>query len=174
MALQMLNKSCVERVKLPNREPLHPSHNGMNIQLSPNQEPSPFEVLDVQVRSRQNAGQSRLSVRFWCRHARHDDQLRMPGLSWYDANLLQHFIRQLASTRRIRPHQTDLPDAGLRLTGSVQRQAGRLTTGRTIRIEPLPGANQAFAPFEINGSQTDIRNHAGQLYQRMWEAFCRG
>lgn len=146
----------------------------MNIELSTAQETAPLEVIDLQVLARPSAGKSLLSVRFLCRRDREDNQLKMPPLSWFDASQMQRFTHDLAGAQYPDVIQADLIDAGLRLTGSVRRITGRWTTGRTIRVEPLPSSPKPFAPFTIHASHTDLKTYAGKLYNRLWEVFTRG
>ncbi|MFD2569098.1 hypothetical protein ACFSUS_00540 [Spirosoma soli] len=145
----------------------------MNIELATASKTSPLEVLDLQVSLRPSAGRSLLSVRFLCRNETHANHLHMPTLSWYDAHQLQQFSQELATARFPETCQTDLTEAGLRLTGSVRRLAGRWTTGRTIKVEPLPSAPSQFAPFTIHASHLDVTTYAQKLYNRLWEVFTR-
>lgn len=146
----------------------------MNIELSTSTETAPLEVLDLQVTTRPSLGSSLLSLRFLCWKNRQANHLQVPPLSWYDANQLQRFSQELASAHFPETCQVDLPDAGVRLTGSVRRIAGHWVAGRTIRVEALPSADRRFAPFTIHGSQSDISSYARKLYSRLWEAFTRG
>lgn len=146
----------------------------MNIELATGSEKAPLEVLDFDVIPRLAAGQSSLLVRLLCRRGVQDNHLKLPPLSWYDASQLQRFSQQLAAARHPETVQTDLVDAGLRLTGSVRRVAGHWSNGRTIQVEPLPNASKNFAPFTIHASNHDIRTYSTKLYNRLWEAFTRG
>lgn len=146
----------------------------MTIELTTASETSPVEVLDLEVSSRRSTGPALLSVRFLCRSDRYARHLHMPTLSWFDASLLQDFSQRLASSRHPDRCEVTLVDAGLRLTGSVRRLAGRWTTGRVIRIEPLPSAALQFAPFTIYASHHDVTTYARKLYNRLWEVFTRG
>jgi hypothetical protein len=146
----------------------------MNIELATGSKTAPLEVLDLQVSSRPSAGRSSLSVCFLFRKEGIANRLQMPTLSWFDASRLQQFSQQLAAARFPETCQTDLIDAGLRLTGSVRRLAGRWTTGRTVRVEPLPSAATQFVPFTIHASHLDVTTYAHKLYNRLWEAFTRG
>ncbi|WP_461129048.1 hypothetical protein [Spirosoma aerophilum] len=143
----------------------------MNIELSTSSQRSPLEVIDVQVSSRRKAGKSLLSLRFLCSNNRLLNHLHMPELSWYDAHQLQRFSRELAVAQYPEISQVDLIDAGLRLTGTVRRLAGKWTTGRTIHIEPLPSSATQFVPFTIHASHHDVKTYAGKLYNRLWELF---
>lgn len=146
----------------------------MNIEFTTASERSPLEVLDLNVTSRPVAGRSSILVRFLCRKGVQDNHLKMPPLSWFDASQLQRFSQELATARHPETVQIDLVDAGIRLTGSVRRVAGHWTTGRTIRIEPLPNASTLFAPFTIHASHLDVRTYSRKLYNRLWEVFTRG
>lgn len=146
----------------------------MNIELSTASKTSPLEVIDLHVSARRTAGKSLLSVRFLCRDERNQNHLHLPELSWFDANQLQRFSQELAHTQYPMISQTNLIDAGVRLTGSVRRLAGTWTTGRTIRIEPLSTASYQFTPFTIHASLHDVKTYAGKLYNRLWELFTRG
>ncbi|WP_375445418.1 hypothetical protein [uncultured Fibrella sp.] len=140
----------------------------MNIELSTSAEPAPFELLDVLVQNRRDNNRSLLSLHFVGKRGRQTDRLKMPLLTWFDANRLQQFTYQLAhSTRPADRCHIDLPDAGLRLTSGGKNQ-------RSIRVEALPSAQRRFTPVEINGSATGLRDYAKVLYTRLWEAFCRG
>lgn len=146
----------------------------MNIELTTASERAPLEVLDLDVTSRLAAGRSSLLVRFLCRKGVQDKHLKLPPLSWFDASQLQRFSQELATARHPQSVQTDLVDAGLRLTGSVRRVAGHWTTGRTIHIEPLPSSAKPFVPFTIHASHHDVRTYSKKLYNRLWEVFTRG
>lgn len=146
----------------------------MNIELATASETAPLEVLDLQVSARPATGKSLLLLRFLFRSERHTNHLHLPNLTWFEANQLQRFSENLAATHYPESCQLDLPDAGLRLTGSVRRLAGRWTTGRTVRIEPLPSSANQFLPFTIHASHTDIKTYAGKLQNRLWEVFTRG
>ena len=142
----------------------------MEFELTTLSETSPLEVLDMLVQNRREADRSLLSVRFECRRGRERDHLKLPLLTWFDANQLQQFIQRVALSHRVDTCQMDLPDAGLRLTGSGRRAAAE----RTIRVEPLPHAQHRFSPFAINGNQMSLNRYTRLLSQRLWEAFCRG
>ncbi|MFD2934044.1 hypothetical protein [Spirosoma flavum] len=146
----------------------------MNIELTTASETAPLEVLDLHVSARRNAGKSLLSVRFLCRSDRYANHLHMPTLSWFDANQLQRFSSELAAAQYPDISQIDLLDAGLRLTGSVRRLAGKWTTGRTVRIEPLPSSATQFIPFTIHASNHDVKTYASKLNSRLWELFTKG
>ena len=149
----------------------------MNVVFSTPSDSVPFELLDVLVQNRsdQTASQSLLSLHFLGRRGPQTDRLRLPLLTWFDANCLHQFTRQLANLDPAdrNAYQMDLPDAGLRLTASGK-------TRRSIRVEPLPGAgllpgkHRRFAPLEINGTATSLHAYARMLYTRLWDAFCRG
>lgn len=146
----------------------------MNIELSTASNTAPFEVIDLQVSSRRTAGKALLSVRFLCRNDRYVNHLHMPELSWFDANQLQRFSQDLSQAQHPEICQTDLIDAGIRLTGSVRRLAGTWTTGRTVRIEPLSSSANQFLPFTIHASHLDVTTYASKLYSRLWELFTKG
>jgi hypothetical protein len=163
----------------------------MIFELATGLDTAPLEILDTQVLWRSapvwpaprhpdkthiGAPRSWLSVQFLCRKAanRPIERLNLPALSWFDAGQLQRFTQDLATARHPATCQTDLPDAGLRLTGSVSRIAGRWTTGRTIAVEPIPGHERVFPAFTIHGSHHDFKTYAQKLYTRLWETFCRG
>ncbi len=146
----------------------------MNIELITAYETAPLEVLDLQVSARPSPEKSLLTVRFLCRSERYANHLQIPTLSWFDANQLQRFSQELALAQHPDVYQTDLLDAGLRLTGSVRRLAGRWTTGRVIQIEPLPLSDTQFTPFAIHASYLDVKTYAGKLYNRLWELFTKG
>lgn len=139
----------------------------MNIELSTSAEPAPYELLDVLVQNRRDNNRSLLSLHFVGKRGRQTDRLKMPLLTWFDANRLQQFTYQLANSTRPESCHIDLPDAGLRLTSSGKNQ-------RSIRVESLPSAQRRFTPVEINGTATGLRDYAKVLYTRLWEAFCRG
>ncbi len=145
----------------------------MNIELATTTETAPLEILDVQVTTRRSAGRSLLSMRVLLRQGPHD-HLNLPTLSWFDAGQMQRFTQELTSARYPELVEVDLIDAGLRLTGSVRRVADRWTTGRTIRVEPLPARRRPFVPFTIHVSHSDLKTYAGKLYNRLWEVFTRG
>ena len=145
----------------------------MNIELSTASETAPLEVLDLQISTRWATGRSLLSVCFLCHSDGYADHLHIPSLTWFDASHLQQFSQTLATILHPETCQTDLVDAGLRLTGSVHRLAGRWTTGRTIRVEPTPTADVQFAPFTIYASHFDVKTYAAKLYNRLWEVFTR-
>ena len=146
----------------------------MNIELATASETAPLEVLDLQVSTRPTTGRSLLSVRFLCHSDRYANHLHMPTLTWFDASRLQQFSQALATAQHPDTCQIDLIDAGLRLTGSVRRLAGRWTTGRTIRVEPVASADVQFTPFTIHASHLDVKTYAGKLSNRLWEVFTRG
>ncbi|GAB4045283.1 hypothetical protein [Spirosoma litoris] len=146
----------------------------MNIELSTSIDKSPLEVLDLQVTSRRASGKSILSLRFLCNNDRHTNHLQIPELTWFDASQLQNFSQNLATAQYPETYQVDLLDAGVRLTGSVRQLAGRWTTGRTVRIEPLASSASQFAPFTIHASHLDVKTYAGKLYHRLWELFTKG
>ncbi len=148
----------------------------MTLEVTTASETAPLEVLDVQVSSRRSTstGPLSLSIGLLYRTGRANRSFSVPTLSWFDASRLQDFSQQLAVAQYPESCSIDLPDAGLRLTGSVRRLAGRWTTGRTVKIEPLPGAAMAFAPFLVHASHTDIANYSRKLYNRLWEVFTRG
>lgn len=163
----------------------------MILELATGPDTGPLEILDTQVlirsapgwpgsvqlgQARTGAPRSWLSVQFLCRRAanRPAERLNLPALSWFDAGQLQRFTRDLATARYSLNCQTDLPDAGLRLTGSVSRIAGRQATGRSIAVEPIPGHERVFPAFTIHGSHHDFKTYAQKLYTRLWETFCRG
>jgi len=146
----------------------------MNIELATASGTSPLEVLDLQVLSGPTTGQSLLSLQILFRKDRHTNQLNFPKLSWFDADQLQRFSHVLAIAQYPEICAVDLIDAGVRLTGSVRRLAGRWTTGRTIRIEPLASAAHQFSPFTIHASHNDLKTYAGKLQSRLWEVFTRG
>lgn len=146
----------------------------MNIELYTSAETAPFELLDVLVQNRRdrNANRSLLSLHFVGKRGKGTDRLRMPLLTWFDANRLQQFTYQLANTEssdrgRLESCFMDLPDAGLRLTASGRNR-------RSIRVEALPSAQRRFTPVEINGTAGGLRDYAKVLYTRLWEAFCWG
>ena len=145
----------------------------MNIELATSSETAPLEILDLQVSTHRVTGRSVLSVRFLCQSDRYADHLQIPALTWFDASRLQQFSQTLATSQHPETCQVDLIDAELRLLGSVRRLAGRWTTGRTIRVEPLPSANAQFAPFTIYASHSDVKTYARKLYNRLWEVFTR-
>ncbi len=145
----------------------------MTLEVTTASETAPLEVLDVQVSSRRSAGPLLLSIGLLYRMGRKNRSFSVPTLSWFDASRLQYFSQQLAATSYPESCSVDLPDAGLRLTGSARRLAGRWTTGRTVKIEPTPGAAVAFAPFSVHASHTDIADYSRKLYNRLWEVFTR-
>ncbi|MCK8493433.1 hypothetical protein M0L20_16315 [Spirosoma sp. RP8] len=146
----------------------------MNIEVATAFETAPLEVLDLQVVPKTATGKSLLSLRLLLRKDRKTNLLHIPTLSWFDASKLQRFSQELASAHYPETCQVDLTDAGIRLTGSVRRLAGRWTTGRTVRIEPLSSSATSFAAFTIHASHHDITSYAGKLYNRLWEVFTRG
>lgn len=146
----------------------------MNIELTTESETAPLEILDLQVSSGRATGRSVLSLRFLCHGDRYASHLHIPTLTWFDASRLQQFSQTLATAQYPQTCQVDLIDAGLRLTGSVLRLAGRWTAGRTIHVEPMSPADAQFAPFTIYASHTDVKTYAGKLYNRLWEVFTRG
>ncbi|GAB3997047.1 hypothetical protein GCM10028807_41180 [Spirosoma daeguense] len=146
----------------------------MEIELATASEVAPLEFLDLQVSSRRSVDQSLLSVKVLCRQNRYIRQLQIPTLTWFDANRLQRFSREIIAASQSQSFQTDLMDAGLRLTGTVRRQAGRGASERTIQVEPLPSASNQFSAFSIHTSCNDIRAYATKLHSRLWEVFTRG
>ncbi|UHG92814.1 hypothetical protein [Spirosoma oryzicola] len=146
----------------------------MNIEVATAFETAPLEVLDLQVVPKTATGKSLLSLRLLLRKDRKTNLLHIPTLSWFDASKLQRFSQELASAHYPETCQVDLTDAGIRLTGSVRRLAGRWTTGRTVRIEPLSSSATSFTAFTIHASHHDITSYAGKLYNRLWEVFTRG
>ncbi len=139
----------------------------MHVQLTTTPETAPFDVLDVSVKTRQQADQSWLSVQVRGRRGlQADQQWQMPGLSWFDAHQLRQFANRMTRPGRLGQYRITLPDAGVQLTGSPIAGAGRM-----IRVEPLPGAERSFAPLVLTGSRADMSHYAGRLSQRMWEAF---
>ncbi|GAB4021770.1 hypothetical protein EXU85_18640 [Spirosoma sp. KCTC 42546] len=146
----------------------------MTIELSTATDQSPLEVLDLQVTSRRSSGKSVLSLRFLCNNDRYTNHMQIPTLSWFDASQMQRFSQNLAVAHYPETCQVDLLDAGIRLTGSVRQLAGRWTTGRTVRIEPLPSAMKQFEPFTIHASSLDVKTYSGKLYNRLWELFTKG
>lgn len=149
----------------------------MYVELSTSTEAAPVELLDVQVQSRPEAGRSLLSVQFLCRRSRakdatQPDRMKMPPLTWLDASRLQQFTQQVSLAVRPERYQVDLPDAGLRLISSSRTE--QATPLRAIRVEPLPDSVRRFTPFVIKGTAAGLGNYARMLYQRLWEAFCRG
>lgn len=146
----------------------------MSIQLTTTPDTAPFDVLDVSVQTRRRANESWLSVQVRGRRGQQaDQQWQIPGLSWYDAHQLRQFTNRITRPGQMSQYRVELPDAGVQLTGS---SAGRSihqpeTSGRTIRVEPLPGAARSFNPFVLSGSRADLSYYAGRLSQRMWEAF---
>lgn len=146
----------------------------MNIELATPDETAPIEILDLQVTTRRSAGRSLLLMRFLLGNGAPDNHLNLPTLSWFDAGQMQRFTQELAGAQYPEIVELDLIDAGLRLTGSVRRAAGRWTTGRMIRVEPLPTRQRLFVPFTIYVSRTDLNTYARKLYNRLWEVFTRG
>ena len=146
----------------------------MNIELATSYETAPLEVLDLQVSTRLTRGRSLLSLRFLCHSDRYANHLLLPTLTWFDASQLQQFSQSVAVSQYPETCHVDLVDAGLRLTGSVLRLAGRWTAGRTIRVEPMPAAEHQFAPFTIYASHLDVKTYAAKLYNQLWEVFTRG
>lgn len=151
----------------------------MNIELSLSSEKTTAELLDTLVLHRPTNGRAPLSVQFLCRQktdatVSQTDRMSLPPLSWFDANLLQAFTKQLAAANRLENCQVDLPDSGLRLTGARVSTLNSSTDARSIRVEPLVSAPRQFAPFSLHGTQADIRAYARKLYNRLWEVFCRG
>lgn len=136
----------------------------MNIAPSTSDELIPYELLDVQVQSRPQAGKSMLWVQFLCSRDNQPDQKKIPPLTWFDANQLQQFVQQLTVETHPENVQVDLPDAGLRLTGT-----GKADT--TIRIEPMAKCKANFVPFALKASGLGISRYARLLYQRLWEVF---
>ncbi len=152
----------------------------MNIELSLSSEKATAELLDTLILHRPANRQAPLSVQFLCCQKTDDDSIHqtnrmsLPPLSWFDANLLQAFTKQVAASTRLDSCQVELPDSGLRLTGMTRRDLACQASGQTIRVEALPTAARQFAPFSLNGTQADIRTYARKLYNRLWEVFCRG
>ncbi len=145
----------------------------MTIELATASETSPVEILDVQVTTRRAAGRSLLSMRFLFHKKPPVHFLKMPPLSWFDAGQMQRFTQELANARHPQTVRVDLIDAGMRLTGSVRSLAGRWTTGRTIRVEPLSSELNSFVPFTIHASPADLNTYAAKLYSRLWEVITR-
>lgn len=146
----------------------------MNIELTTASERAPVEVLDLEVLTRSIAGQSSLLVQFLYRKGVQDRHLKLAPLTWFDASQLQLFSKELAEAQHPETVCIDLVDAGIRLTGSVRRLAGRWTSGRTICMESLPDASAAFEPFTIHASCHDVSRYSRKLYNRLWEVFTRG
>lgn len=146
----------------------------MNIELSTASEQAPVEVLDLEVLTRSVAGRSSLLVQFLYRKGAQDQHLEMTPLTWYDASQLQLFSQKLADAQYSETVCISLVDAGIRLTGSVQRLAGRWVNGRTIRMEPLRDSAVSFEPFTIHASCRDVTTYSRKLYNRLWEVFTRG
>lgn len=146
----------------------------MNIELTTSSETAPLEILDLQVSTRRVTGRSVLSLRFLCHSDQYANHLHIPTLTWFDASRLQQFSQTLAASQHPETCRVDLIDAELRLTGSVRRLAGRWTTGRLIRVEPMPNASAQFSVFTIYASQSDVKTYANKLYNRLWEVFTRG
>lgn len=151
----------------------------MNIELSHSSQKVPAELLDTLILHRPANGCAPVSVQFLCRSTtdatvQQNDRMSLPPLSWFDANLLQAFTKQLAASTRLESCQVELPDSGLRLIGTTLRNLDYTTNERTIRVEPLASAARQFTPFSLNGTQADIRTYARKLYNRLWEVFCRG
>ena len=88
--------------------------------------------------------------------------------------MLQQFSEKLATAQYTDVCEADLSDAGVQLTGTVRRLAGRWTTGRTIQISPLPASSNQFSPFTIHASSPDVKQYARILYSRLWELFIKG
>ncbi|WP_019986514.1 hypothetical protein [Rudanella lutea] len=151
----------------------------MNIELLLSSEETTAELLDTLVLHRPGQGRPPLSVQFLCRPKgasarRQDARMSLPPLSWFEAYQLQAFTGRLATATGTESYQVELPEAGLRLTGLATRSGNRLAEARLIRVEPLRNAARMFVPFAINGTPADIRAYARMLYNRLWEAFCRG
>lgn len=146
----------------------------MNIELTTSSERAPVEVLDLEVMTRFTAGRSSLLVQFLYRKEAQDRHLKITPLTWFDASQLQRFSQELSEAGHPKTVRVNLIDAGIRLTGSVQRLAGRWTSGRTICMEPLPGTSTAFEPFTIHASCQDVSKYSRKLYNRLWEVFTRG
>jgi len=146
----------------------------MNIELTTASEHAPVEVLDLEVLTRSIAGQSSLLVQFLYRKGAQDRHLKVAPLSWYEASQLQLFSQKLAEARHPETVSVSLVDAGIKLTGSVRRLAGRWTTGRTICMESLPDASTTFERFTIHASCHDVSTYSRKLYNRLWEVFTRG
>jgi hypothetical protein len=150
----------------------------MSIQLTTTPDTLPFDVLDVSVQTRRRADQSWLLVQVRGRRGQQTDrQWQMPGLSWFDAHQLRQFATRMTRPGPVGTYRVELTDAGVLLIGSAAGSpAGRSLSlaepaGRTIRVEPLPGAERTFAPFILSGTRADMSYYAGRLSQRMWEAF---
>ncbi|GAB3570840.1 hypothetical protein GCM10027578_27860 [Spirosoma luteolum] len=146
----------------------------MTIEVTTDSQTAPFEVLDLQVSTPRVLGSLRLSIDFLYRSGRANRHLNIPSLTWFDASQLQRFSQELAVAQYPENCQVDLIDAGIRLTGSVRRLAGRWTTGRTVFIEPLDSALLPFTPFTIHASLADVTTYSKKLYTRLWEVFTRG
>lgn len=146
----------------------------MHIELSTASEHAPVEVLDLEVLTRSLAGRPSLLVQFLYRKGVQDRHLKIAPLTWFDASQLQLFSKELAEAQHPETVSIDLIDAGIRLTGSVRRLAGRWTSGRTISMEPLPDAGASFEPFTIHASCHDVGKYSRKLYNRLWEVFTRG
>ena len=146
----------------------------MNIELSTSSRRSPLEILDLQVSARRTAGKSILSLQFLCRDNPNTKHLKMPSLSWFDASQLQQFSQALSTAQYPDTYVANLPDAGVRLTGSVRRLAGVLTTGRSIQIAPLPASANQFSAFTIHAAHADVKQYNRILYHRLWELFTKG
>ncbi len=146
----------------------------MNIELTTSSERAPVEVLGLEVMTRFTAGRSSLLVQFLYRKEAQDRHLKITPLTWFDASQLQRFSQEMSEAGHSKTVCVNLIDAGIRLTGSVQRLAGRWTNGRTISMEPLPGANTNFEPFTIHASCQDVSKYSRKLYNRLWEVFTRG
>jgi len=146
----------------------------MTIELTTASKRAPVEVLDLDVVTRSIAGRSSLVVQFLYRKEAQDRHLKMTPLTWFDTSQLQLFSQQLAEARHPKTVCISLVDAGISLTGSVRRSAGRWLNGRTIHLEPLPGASIPFEPFTIHASCQDINKYSRKLYNRLWEVFTWG
>lgn len=146
----------------------------MNIELSTTTERAPLEVLDLQVSARRASGKSLLFLRLLCQNDYYINRLVIPPLSWYDAHQLQLFLQKLTEAQYPETSLVDLQDAGLRLVGSVRRVAGQPTSGRSVRIAPLPASATQFTPFTVHAMDADIKTYARKLYHRLWESFLKG
>lgn len=141
----------------------------MTIERSTSAELAPFELLDVLVQNRRDraADRSLLSLHFVGKRGRHTDRLKMPLLTWFDANRLQQFTHKLANATQPENCFIDLPDSGLRLVANAKNC-------HSIRVEAHPSAERRFTPVEINSTANGLSTYAKLLYTRLWEAFCRG
>lgn len=142
----------------------------MDFEITTLSKTSPVEMLDMHVQNKREAGRSFLSVQVLYRRDQQDNQMKMPLLTWFDANQLQHFAQQVFGTNELSKCQIDLPDAGLRLTGYGQQS----TAKSMIKVEALPDSGHRFTPIAINGNSLNLEHYSQLLSQRLWEAFCRG